>query len=244
MVFDLFMIMKKTLLTIFLFAGIASAAEQFTLPDSGLLTHEEYFKAHISITELFNKAKGLDYGAHAGNNGGMGGDWVDTVDTEGYWTVSEEKTSGKITLAGRNGTQGESFALVLGNEIAVGSIVSSVTFTANVPVDADLSGKALLYGVGIGTATSLETKSGSLTMTADGVGSINVTLDLATPYVWTSDSKIVAVIGGPQFNPAASTYSIDQIAVSAEIAASSVPEPATATLSLLALCGLAARRRR
>ncbi|MGN0837130.1 MAG: PEP-CTERM sorting domain-containing protein [Akkermansia sp.] len=238
--------MKKTLWTICLFAGVASASDVvFTLPNSGLLSHGTFFYANQGITNLFDKAKGLDYGAHAGNNGGSGGSWTDTPGTEGYWSVDETKTSGQITLAGRNGTQGESFVLVLGKDIAVGSIVSSVTLTATVPIDSDLNSKTLIYGVGIGTATSLTaTKNSSLTMTSTEAGSIDITLSLGTPYTWTEGSKIVAVIGGPMFTPPESTYDITNISVSAEITAASVPEPATATLSLLALAGLAASRRR
>ncbi|MCQ2365275.1 MAG: PEP-CTERM sorting domain-containing protein [Akkermansia sp.] len=57
-------------------------------------------------------------------------------------------------------------------------------------------------------------------------------------HEWTADSKIIAAIAGPAFLPAGNIYSVSGMSIS------TAPEPATATLSLLALAGLAARRKR
>lgn len=238
--------MKKTLMILALAALPALADTDLpkdvvlTLPGSGLLTHGDFMGgSNGNVAGVISKVKGWDTNAaYAGNNGGKGGDWVDTPGTEGYWNG----TTGTITLAGRNGTQGESFALVLNNGIEVGDIVSSVSFSGTVDADTDINGKNFVFSVAIYNGTEAYATATPVTVAGSSAEAKNfsVTLSDFDGFTWTENSKIIAVMAGPAFTPAGNIYSVSGMGVKASI----VPEPATATLSLLALAGLAARRKR
>ncbi len=131
--------------------------------------------------------------------------------------------------------------MVLGSGIAVGSQVTSLTLSAGnitAPEGLTINPYTLMIAVYNGT-----TQVGSATGTA---GATSLTLNptgSATSFVWGENYKIIAIVKGGANTSGANTasYTIDGIQVKADI---TVPEPATATLSLMALAGLCVRRRR
>ena len=88
----------------------------------------------------------------------------------------------------------------------------------------------------------VEKTTGSLTLNSGA----ELALTLSQSIDWTDSYKVVAVIDNTAktlSGGASPTYTMTGITMSA-VATPAVPEPTTATLSLLALAGLAARRRR
>ncbi len=232
--------MKKTIIALMALVGMA-AGESLTLPNE-VTNPTQNTELWQSISNVLDtKLASFDYGYHVGPQGGfIGNNWhtpkitIDgTVYYEGDWR------NGIITLAGRSGTGGVCAGFVLGKDIAAGTVIKEFTFSAsgyaNNPLDGDITiglgvrdanGKAI---VGLNDVTGVfNSKTGALT------------LILETPdFVWEDGYKIVAGVKGLS-GAATTAYVIDGISASYTI----VPEPTTATLSLLALAGLAARRRR
>ena len=90
---------------------------------------------------MLDWAKSKTYGVYAENNGGASNTMTGTQ--EGYWSGNS------ITLAGRNGTQGESAALVLGGAIDVGETLYALRFSALIQESAALSGKTVRVAIGL-----------------------------------------------------------------------------------------------
>ena len=153
------------------------------------------------------------------------------------------RASGHITLAGRGGTQGESFALVLGSELQDGLIFNSVTFEVEIPESTYLSGKSFNLGVGYWSSTSssfVKTSTESVSVATTGATTSMVTLALDSLATWASGDKIIVGVGGPGFTPPTTTYQVNVRGVSI------IPEPSA--FGLLAGAGalalVASRRRR
>ena len=236
--------MKKLLTTGAILAAGASlvnAATLLQLPESKATTHEAFFYGNQSGERILEKVKDKSYGVYAGNNGGSGGSWVNTPDTEGYWT-QDSTTTGHMTLAGRNGTQGESFALVLGSELSEDVTFSSVKFSIEIPQNANLTGKSFNLALGYWTSeTSSYAKqtSTSVRVDASSVTTADLELVLDSLVSWKSGDKIVVGVGGPGFTPVANTYSVNVKSVSV------VPEAsAFGLLGGLGVLALASSRRR
>ena len=66
--------------------------------------------ARTSGQQLLDKVKGLQNGIYAGGNNNSVGNWA--VNGEGTWVNQDDV--GSITLCGRSGVAGSSFAMVLG----------------------------------------------------------------------------------------------------------------------------------
>lgn len=236
--------MKKLLTTGAILAAGASLVNAVTLlqlPESKATTHEAFFYGNQSGERILEKVKDKSYGVYAGNNGGSGGSWVDTPDTEGYWT-QETTTTGHMTLAGRNGTQGESFALVLGNELSEDVTFSSVKFSIEIPQNTNLNGKSFNLGVGYYSSepsSYAKQTSTSVRVDASSVTTADLELVLDSLVSWKSGDKIVVGVGGPGFSPVAGTYSVNVKSVSV------VPEAsAFGLLGGLGVLALASSRRR
>ncbi|MBQ9758678.1 MAG: hypothetical protein IJW12_02765, partial [Opitutales bacterium] len=129
----------------------ANAETLLTLPESVLASKNSQFRGNTDALNILNKSLSWNYGVYAGNNGGASS-WEPG---EGEW-VQDTGTSGNITLAGRNGTQGESFALVLGNEIVVGTMFNSITFEVEIPANGNLDQKTFNLGVGYASNGSFQ----------------------------------------------------------------------------------------
>ena len=191
--------------------------------------------ARTSGQELLDKVKGLQNGIYAGGNNNSVGNW--SVNGEGTWVNQDDV--GSITLCGRSGVAGSSFAMVLGGP-QEGDSVSSITFSCNTPSSV-ISSYSMVLAVYDSTGTLVEELSKiqdfSFTSTSE---TTTISLDMsAAPLTWEEGYKVVAGVRGGA-GGATSAYTITGIQVSYE----TVPEPAAASLGLLGLGAMLLRRRR
>ncbi len=242
--------MKKTIITLFALAGVAMGTEQLlTLPDSTTTT---------SATLITNKGLGTtwdailsttssyDYGLYyGGQNGALG-----TFNTsEGSWTNTDNV--GSITMNGRDGVGGAAFVMVLGEELTAGTVITSITLSAtnqdgrvNLGNADNKKGGNVTLGLGIVDSDgNILHSNGGNTINVGAAGNTNTEkIELTNAITWQEGYKVVAVFDGTygNLNFASVAYTLKDVTVTA----TTIPEPATATLSLLVLAGLAVRRRR
>lgn len=185
--------------------------------------------------QLLDKVKGLQNGIYAGGNNNSVGNW--SVNGEGTWVNQDDV--GSITLCGRSGVAGSSFAMVLGGP-QEGDSVSSITFSCNTPSSV-ISSYSMVLAVYDSTGTLVEELSKiqdfSFTSTSE---TTTISLDMsAAPLTWEEGYKVVAGVRGGA-GGATSAYTITGIQISYE----TVPEPAAASLGLLGLGAMLLRHRR
>ena len=241
--------MKKTLITLLALAGAAVAGEEIalTLPASQQLSLNTVLASEWNT--ILGTVGTYDYGAYYG----MQVTQVDGLNSgEGNWVSSDNV--GAITMNGRDGKAlGSAFVLVLGEELTQGTVITSISFSAKnkeaKPALGTSNGGAggnVTLGLGIvDSEGKVLHSSGGSTINVGEAGNKNTqVLSLSNGITWQEGYKVIAVVdgvsgsnGGGSFG--ATPYTLENITVKATI-----PEPATATLSLLALAGLAARRRR
>lgn len=204
------------------------------LPESQSVTQTATM-ARTSGQELLNKVKDLQNGIYAGGNNNSISNWG--VNNEGAWV--NEDNAGTITLCGRAGVSGDSFAMVLGGP-QQGDSVSSITFSCNTPSSV-ITSYSMVLAVYDSTGSLVEELSRvqnfSFTSTSE---TTTVSLDMSdAPLTWEEGYKVVAGVRGGA-GTATSAYTITGIQVSYE----TVPEPAAASLGLLGLGAVLLRRRR
>lgn len=223
-------------------AGVASAVnlkwDDVPLPEAQTVANGDGgWSGHTSIQNVLNKGKDKGYGVYAANNGGASSTMTGTEEgKEGYWSGTS------ITLAGRNGTQGESAALVLGGAIEAGARFSDFRLTATIRENTALNGKSVGFGIGIWDASANKfVQVATDSFVADGETSVSLGLALDAPFTWEEGDKLVVGIAGPGFSPPGTTYVIGDINVQA--APYSVPEPTALALLALGVAGIALRRR-
>ncbi len=257
--------MKKTLITLLALAGIACGETlTLTIPtgiqnptatrdvddnDDGII--DRYDVEYIVGYGGIGVAAAITAFADDGNDGGYmfnSGGVVepDGANNEGFITSDPEKGI-CLTMKGRTGAGGSGEAIVLSGTKLVGSSVESFTFSIAGSTCADQANKA------VGMTLAVVQKEGNTwTKVGDaatgsfltGSGS-SITLTLGEAITWSDAYKVVAIVDNlaKHVTGGGTVYSMSGISVSATYTPA-VPEPATATLSLLALAGLAARRRR
>ena len=232
-------------LSVFLCCVCASAlaqAEQITLSWPTVWDNNGGHGYTSRTAALTNYANSTD-GAYMFNNGGK----IETLATagEGVPTTVDGVTSLTLCPRGGAGGSGEAFVLSATNDFRNTS-VNSLTFSVTGSSSESITGKVTLTLAIVqkqensNSWSVLKEKSGELTL---GSGA-DLTLTLDQPLKWSNSYKVVALVdnldknlsGGPG-NP----YTLSGIQVKADI---TVPEPATATLSMMALAGLCVRRRR
>ena len=242
--------MKKTLIAMFALTGVAMAdtvdrTDYLVLPESGTATYVSdggFAKIGdvVSIDNLLTNAATKDLGCYYGGNNNK----YDNPGENGEGTLETEGVVGSVTLCGRSGVGGDSFAFVLApNTGSIGLVCDMLTLQlSGDPANAlEIGGT---FGIGIADATGITASAtGTLeNVKTSGITTVTLTLDKAVEL--TDSTKIIAAFcgaGGTKTTP----YTITGIIGTAHVfTAPVVPEPATATLSLLALAGLAARRRR
>lgn len=230
--------MKKTIITLLALASVATAETvTLTMPGTANNGGHGWISAEGAITAFANS----EDGGYMFNNGGAVG--PEASFNEGVLTTTDGVTS--LTLAPRTGAGGSGEAIVLSGSNLVDYSIDSFTFGIAESSCTSTANIALTLAVikNSGSEWSVVEKStGSLTLNSGA----ELTLTLSQSIDWTNSYKVVAVIDntaktlGGGNSP---TYTMTGITMSA-VATPAVPEPTTATLSLLALAGLAARRRR
>ena len=182
---------------------------------------------------------GADIGLYMFCNGGQTNIGTESGSTEGMWTLSADGTA-SVELYGRKAWGGTNVAVVTNGGIEAGTTLTSLTLTTT-----GLSGGTDDYAVFFGVVDSSGSLLASSTQNNLGTAGANITLnsfgtDNADTIVWNEGYTLlmgfVSEAGGSWDTK---TY-VNGIKLQGEAA----PEPTTATLSLLALAGLAARRRR
>ena len=239
--------MKKTLITLLALAG-AAAGETITLAIPADGTNNGGHGSTSATAALTNYANSAD-GGYMFNNGGQ-------VTPDASFNEGILRTDGEglvcLTLAPRTGAGGSGEAIVLSgtelNGYEVDSLTFSITSSSCVNNGNNVTGSVALTLAVIEKDTDKNTwsvkQSSTDTLTMNSGAEVNLTLGSAIE--WSDSYKVVAMIDntaktlGGGSSP---TYTMTGISVTAT-GTPVVPEPATATLSLLALAGLAARRRR
>ena len=238
--------MKKTMIALVALSGVAMAdtvdrTDILTLPASGTATFVESGFASInqvvSIDNLLTNAATKDLGCYYGGNNNK----FDNPGVNGEGTLETDGSIGSVTLCGRSGVAGDSFAFVLApNAESVGLFYDKLTLTlSGDPTNTLAIGGT--FGIAIADGTTIKASATGTLASVQSSGFETVTLTLDKPVKLTDSTKIIAAFcgaGGAKTTP----YTITGIIGTAHC--TSVPEPATATLSLLALAGLASRRRR
>lgn len=253
--------MKKTIIALLALGGFASAA----ITD-GLQWAECFGDGHSQAATF-----GLKNAFHVENGVGVaGGDYTDsrvwTTTTGGKFTnaftfsltlvdFSADNWTDALSLYTNGTVSGTAHSIQLQKSSSGDLMVYTENFTgSNVKDDAsninlgsitDLKGKVLTL-VFDATGTS-----NTLTAYVDGVANTDTITftyaDGVTASTALTGFQFGAAFGGSRVS---NSVTLDNIAVwnralsAAEVATLPLPEPTTATLSLLALCGLAARRRR
>ncbi len=245
--------MKKTLITLMALAGVAVADTTYTLElPVATETNAANGGTQKNATQALTSFANMADGAYMFNNGGIVG--TNFATGEGYLKAGENG-SNVLTLCPREAAGGSGEVMVLGGASTIfGATVDSFTLSIASSASTDITGTVALtlavvakgdtsWAVLGDTATSTLTIGEGATLTLNlndthGIG--------ADGLVWDHrDYKVIAMVdntaknlNGNNGNP----YTLNGISVTANVTV--IPEPATATLSLLALAGLAARRRR
>ncbi len=247
--------MKKTIIALLALAG-AAAGETITL---NIPTGIQNAMTTVTTTEGVTKEVVGGYGStnvegaitkfanskdggYMFNSGGVVN--PDTDNGEGVITSDQDKGT-CLTLYGRTGAGGSGEAIVLSASELSGFLVESFTFSI-AGSTCSQSGKSIGMTLAVIEKNSEgtwvkhgESETGSF---LTGAGD-SIVLTLGEAINWSDSYKVVAIVDNQAKSVDGGTtpYSMNGISVSATY---TIPEPATATLSLLALCGLAARRRR
>lgn len=204
--------------------------------------------ASVIYNAIINNGQGVYAGGN--NNTISSSSWG--TNNEGYWTVDTNNEIGTITLLNRNAVGGSYFALGIEGPTSPNSPITSFNFSFSIDSGATGGGKALFTVYDIENDTFLSGLWKTVDFTSDG-GTINVTMDkndidLIGP--WNENYLLVAGAtfnGGSGGSTASYTVSDIKVTFSSEDFPDdpgNIPEPATASLSLLGLAALMMRRRR
>lgn len=177
------------------------------------------------------------------NGGGQVG--TSTSSGEGIPSTVDGVTSLTLCPRGGAGGSGEAFVLSATNDFrnaSVNSLMFSIAGSSSEKITGNVTLTLAIVQKqeGTGSWSVLKQNSESLTL---GSGA-DLTLTLDQPLKWSDSYKVVALVDNLDKNLSGDNgtpYTLSGIQIKADI---TVPEPATATLSLMALAGLCVRRRR
>lgn len=237
--------MKKTIIAFLSIMGMAMAAP-LTLPNYET-NCDQTGSNYGTWNDAINKVKTWDYGYYVGATGGaIGTNWREpTMTVNGINMVEGDWTNDAVLLAGRGGAQGLVATFVFGSDIKAGDTLSAITFNASGYSDNTVAGD-ITIALGVRTSEgNVINGINDVYTTFSSTSTTDSSITLGSSVDWKEGYRLIAVIKGINTStPSAKTpYAITNISASAEITPT-IPEPTTATLSLLALAGLAARRRR
>lgn len=235
--------MKKTLITLLAICGVAGAA-QLTLPDNGDFTWIAGSNASGIGTgasaEIVQQLASAITNSNIGNTdltGWFGGTGQGYDANSSYASDIAITGTNSFTFKCRPALSGEYVALGVSLEETASAI--TLTFTNDKKAGYSLWS----YDATTSTATELIATTGLTT-----AGTVEATYNTANVnpstlfVVWTANPSTGNAGGGQDVT--ISDIALNYTAAPAAPVSPVVPEPATATLSLLALAGLAVRRRR
>ena len=167
--------------------------------------------ARTSGQQLLDKVKDLQNGIYAGGNNNSISNWG--INNEGTW--ANESNVGTITLCGRSGVSGDSFAMVLGGP-QQGDSVSSITFSCNTPSSV-ITSYSMVLAVYDSTGSLVEELSRVQDFSfTSATETTTISLDMSdAPLTWEEGYKVVAGVRGGA-GTATSAYTITGIQVSYE----------------------------
>lgn len=193
---------------------------------------------------LVDLYKNSDSEVYLGLNGELGESNPIGNDTpnEGNWVYNAVNKTGEVTLCGRTLVKGENFTMVFSpTDFVTNDKISSITLSAtgNATFNATLKQYGLVIAI-VDANGSVKGQQSATFESGTAGKDMSTTLNFDNALVWQDGYKVIAGIVGPQ-GAGTTEYTISNIQVKADV---TVPEPATATLSLLALAGMCGRRRR
>ncbi len=178
------------------------------------------------------------------NNIGNGGTWTYTI----TFSLTESILTDSISLAlftvngGTNGTHGartpDITVALSGGTTEAPLTMTPITQSLSLISDADGSGAAV-YNHNTWVFENNHNTQGDGSNGSGGIG----TFDLGTQYELAANTDYTLTITAAKGSNSDAGYFLGIGGIKVSEAVASVPEPTTATLSLLALAGLAARRR-
>ena len=235
--------MKKTFITLLALAGVATGETVvLTLPSTqrAVAGIGAANSISVSVNDASNIAKfaGSDIGIYMFCNGGQTDIGAEEGSTEGTWTLSGDTAT--VELWGRKQYSGTNVAVVTNGGLNEGATVSALTLSTT-----GLTGNTDDYSVYFGLVDDVGNILASDVQNNLGTSPANITLNFVgegnnDALVWKEDYTLILGF----VSEAGSSWNAKSYVNGIKLEANLVPEPTTATLSLLALAGLAARRRR
>ncbi len=241
--------MKKTLFTLLALGSVSLVATGTTSED--LLTYDEVLTmpgsqnngGHGSVTNPINTFSSYNMGVYLYNGGGQVN--TNTTTGEGIWNNAEGVTSVVLCKRGGAGGSGEAIVLdhtVIGTGMKVSGLSFSVANSSSETLTGTISLTLVLCRNDNGTWDTVASHTETLTLGSGATTAI--TFNEGNEIVWNDSYKIIGLLDGLNGASDISGSNGQAYTLSGITMKATVPEPATATLSLLALAGLASRRRR
>lgn len=198
---------------------------------------------HGSVSNPINAFSSYATGVYMYNNGGAVG--TSTTTGEGVWQNANGVTS--VVLCRRSGAGGSGEAIVLDHTaIGAGMKVSGLSFSVAESSSDNLTGTISLTLVLRQNENGAwkDVASHTETLTLGSGATTIITFNEGEEIVWNDSYKIIGLLDGRNSVASISGANGQAYTLSGITMKATVPEPATATLFLLAFAGLAARRRR
>ena len=248
--------MKKTLIALLALTGVAVAAEQ-PIWDSTVTSTQNTYTFNTTL-DSFSIAVTLDVAILQSESGSNFNGSAKIINLTGTWEPSG--ASGTLDINVNGSSSAKTSTLYVGSTAPSGSYASNYSltgisgtniFTSSTDWSSIDAASLVLVKDGSGnndavyTYLTLKGTDGNLTVYSGG----NTGIAFTHNSVYNTNIDVATVSFENSFATHAQVYSaaLDADAAKAvgqSLVSTSVPEPATATLSLLALAGLAARRRR
>lgn len=228
--------MKKTLVTLLVLGGMAMAdTAQLTVGTSAITLSNELMQLQLTKIEGSSTTVGTTVGvcdtsAVTGATGfspkiqfiqALNEDELSEVNGDCYWLLTftlQNKTNTDISIDGFSFTMNATTGTGGSHGTGIGEVTNTITFSN----DTDYSAT---WDLGANSASDTETINTSFTLAAKQTETFTLKVQR------TESHRGSAITGYAALTAGSLSYSV-------------IPEPATATLSLLAIAGLAVRRRR